>query len=172
MNKGVVLLVTLSILTFIIAASHFKLYGNILYRVIFTVVMVLGSIAMFMLKYSKVYIAVFAFIMSMAIVLLWVTNTQEKNGTDMDLYYFYTSWCPYCKKSRAEWDKFKAEWNAKTYNGYVIKFQEVDCDINESLADKYKIEKYPTILLIKNNKVYEHDAKPTVESLTQFLMGS
>jgi len=89
-----------------------------------------------------------------------------------ELFYFYTTWCPYCKKSRVEWDKFKAEWSHKTYNGYVLQFQEIDCDTNESTAAKYNVTKYPTIKLIKDDMVIDFDAKPTVDSLTRFLSAS
>ena len=89
-----------------------------------------------------------------------------------ELFYFYTTWCPYCKKSRVEWDKFKAEWDHKTYNGYVIQFQEIDCDANETTASKYNVTKYPTIKLIKDDIVIDFDAKPTVDTLTRFLVAS
>jgi thiol-disulfide isomerase/thioredoxin len=94
-----------------------------------------------------------------------VSNTPKV----ADFFYFYTSWCPYCKKAFVEWNKFKSEWNYKTLDGYTLKFQEVDCDINEALASKYKVETYPTIKLVKDDLVIDYDAKPTLDSLTLFL---
>ena len=35
--------------------------------------------------------------------------------------------------------------------------------------EKYKIEGFPTIKLIYNNKVYDYDAKPTKEHIIQFI---
>lgn len=90
----------------------------------------------------------------------------------IDLYYFYTAWCPYCKKAFQEWNKFKAEWNQKVYEGYKIQFHEVDCDIQEALAEKYEVTQYPTVKMIKDDMVIHFDAKPTVHSLTEFLMSS
>lgn len=89
-----------------------------------------------------------------------------------ELFYFYTTWCPYCKKAMVEWNNFKAEWNHKTLNGYVLQFREVDCDANESLAAKYNVTKYPTIKLVKDDIVIDYDAKPTIDSLTRFLSAS
>jgi thiol-disulfide isomerase/thioredoxin len=89
-----------------------------------------------------------------------------------ELFYFFTSWCPYCKKARVEWDKFKLEWNSKSLDGYTLKFQEIDCDVNESLATKYNVTNYPTIKLIKDDTVIDYDAKPVVDSLTRFLTTS
>ena len=37
-----------------------------------------------------------------------------------ELLYFYTSWCPYCKKSTVEWNKFKSEWHHKKMDGYEL----------------------------------------------------
>jgi len=89
-----------------------------------------------------------------------------------ELFYFYTSWCPYCKKAFVEWNKFKAEWNHKTLDGYSLKFQEIDCDINEALAVKYNVTNYPTIKLVKDDVIIDYDAKPSVDSLTRFLTSS
>ena len=37
------------------------------------------------------------------------------------------------------------------------------------MINSYKIEGYPTIKLLKDGQVIEYDAKPTKETLTQFL---
>jgi hypothetical protein len=39
----------------------------------------------------------------------------------------------------------------------------------EQMMDKYKIEGYPTIKLLKDGQVIEYDAKPSKDTLTQFL---
>ena len=97
---------------------------------------------------------------------------KKSENKTIDMYYFYTSWCPYCKKSFQEWNKFKSEWNQKVYQGYTIQFYEVDCDIQEALASKYQVTQYPTIKMIKDDMVIHYDAKPSVHSLTLFLTSS
>jgi thiol-disulfide isomerase/thioredoxin len=87
----------------------------------------------------------------------------------VELMFFYTAWCPYCKKARPEWDKFKNQWENKSIQGYSIVFTEVDCDTNEKLANEYKVDGYPTIKLLKDNKVVDYDAKPSVDTLNSFL---
>ena len=78
------------------------------------------------------------------------SKTQQDTPVNTaDLYYFYTTWCPYCTKARPEWNKFKAHWNNKKKNGYTLLFSEIDCDKNESLSSKYEVETYPCIKLIK-----------------------
>jgi hypothetical protein len=46
---------------------------------------------------------------------------------------------------------------------------EIDCETNVAMANKYNVVGYPTIKLVKNDKVFEYDAKPELESLNQFL---
>ena len=104
--------------------------------------------------------------------LLRKKKKKVKENEYAEFYYFYTTWCPYCKKSMVEWSKFKQEWNQKTYQGYTLQFHEVDCDIQESLANKYNVTQYPTIKLIKNGTILDFDAKPTISTLTSFLNSS
>ena len=122
----------------------------------------------------KVWLISIVVILSVTISLFFLFNKKKTtSGTKYaDFYYFYTTWCPYCKKSMVEWIKFKQEWNQKTYQGYTLQFHEVDCDIQESLANKYNVTQYPTIKLIKNGTIIDFDAKPTISTLTSFLNSS
>ena len=58
-------------------------------------------------------------------------------------------------------------------SGYTIIFTEYNCteesDEVSQLMDKYKIEGYPTIKLVKDNQVIEYDAKPTKTTMEQYL---
>jgi thiol-disulfide isomerase/thioredoxin len=121
--------------------------------------------------YIGIAIAIVCILISVYLFRKYNNQQQSKNTTvqTIDVYYFYTTWCPYCVKARPEWDKFKNYWNNKKKNGYVLLFSEIDCDKNESLASKYEVETYPTIKLIKDEKIYDYDAKPNLENLNKFL---
>ena len=99
-----------------------------------------------------------------------VTTSPDSVTKQCEMIYFYTTWCPYCKRARPEWDSFKEEWAGKKINGYLITFTEVDCDMNEASANKYDVKSYPTIKLVKEGEVYDFDARPTTDSLTQFAV--
>jgi thiol-disulfide isomerase/thioredoxin len=86
-----------------------------------------------------------------------------------EVFYFYTQWCPYCKKARQEWDQFKTPLQRTTRDGYLLLFTEVDCDANEALANKYEVTSYPTIKCVKDGNVTDYDARPSVATLNQFL---
>lgn len=89
------------------------------------------------------------------------------------LMLFYADWCPHCKTAKPEWESLKSENAYGAINGYTITFVEHNCT-NESedvsqLMDKYNIEGYPTIKLLKDNQVIEYDAKPSKSTMEQFL---
>jgi len=97
----------------------------------------------------------------------------ENDTNPATLMLFHVDWCPHCKTAKPEWDKLKEEYEGKTINGHVINFEEYNCTTDSSetdaLMDKYKIEGYPTIKLLKDNQVIEYDAKPTKTTMSQFL---
>ncbi len=99
-------------------------------------------------------------------------HEKSTDVTDVEIFYFFTTWCPHCKKARPIWDKLKEQYNNKPFNGKTLTFTEVDCEKNEKLADQFHIEGYPTIKLVKGNQVVDYDAKPDDESLRQFLQTS
>jgi thiol-disulfide isomerase/thioredoxin len=101
-------------------------------------------------------------------------NEKEQEDTKIaHLMLFYVDWCPHCKTAKPEWNALKEEYDGKNINGYVVVFEEYNCTDEsseiEELINKYKIEGYPTIKLIKDNQVIEYDAKPTKATMEQFL---
>ena len=98
---------------------------------------------------------------------------NKKNNDDVLIIFFYTEWCPYCKQALPEINKFEKYINGLNgENDYVITLSKIDCDKNSTIADKYKVEGYPTIKLIYKGDVYNYDAKPNSENLKQFLESS
>jgi hypothetical protein len=67
----------------------------------------------------------------------------------------------------------KAEYENKTINGYRIIFTDINCSEEtaevDKMMNKYNVEGYPTIKLLKDGQVIEYDAKPSKDTLTQFL---
>lgn len=98
----------------------------------------------------------------------YVNNVNKQD--EILILYFYTEWCPYCKQSMPEINKFeeyiKGETGSANYN---ITLTKIDCDKQSTIADKYKVEAYPSIKLIYKNNVYDYDAKPNKANLIQFM---
>tara|TARA_Y100000780_G_scaffold232441_2_gene263936 strand:- start:638 stop:1042 length:405 start_codon:yes stop_codon:yes gene_type:complete len=95
--------------------------------------------------------------------------SQEGPTKEVELYLFYTDWCPHCKVAKPEWNKLKDEFQERGVNNTTIIFREVDCEKEKKLAEEFGVEGYPTIKLVKDNEVIEYDAKPKYETLTEFL---
>ena len=86
------------------------------------------------------------------------------------LYLFKVDWCPHCKTAKPVFDEVEKELNGRPINGYVVTFKTVDCEAEPDMADKFKVEGYPTIKLVKNGEVIEYDAKPEKDKILEFLM--
>jgi thiol-disulfide isomerase/thioredoxin len=96
---------------------------------------------------------------------------KAKNASnDVLIMFFYTEWCPYCKQALPEIKKFEDYIiSENTKNDYIITLTKIDCDKNSTIADKYKVESYPTIKLIYKGEVYNYDAKPNRNNLIKFV---
>lgn len=102
-----------------------------------------------------------------------VTAAPDGIGANDDkvaqLYLFKVDWCPHCKQAKPIFDEAEKNPGKKDYNGYTVVFKTVDCEAEPELADKFKIEGYPTIKLVKDGQVFEYDAKPDTEKIGEFL---
>ena len=88
--------------------------------------------------------------------------------TSATIYMFKTEWCPYCKKAQPEWDAVKTS-IGNTVNNIELKFMEIDCDDNPTMADKYKVDSYPSIILEIGDKKINYDAKVDRTILRKFI---
>tara|TARA_B110001469_G_C9648167_1_gene329013 strand:+ start:2388 stop:2861 length:474 start_codon:yes stop_codon:yes gene_type:complete len=101
-------------------------------------------------------------------------STEENDDKEAELIIFTVDWCPYCKKAMPIWDKFKQAYEGKKINGYTLYFSTINCtDENDSevkdMLNKYNIDGYPTIKLVKDGEVISYDAKVDDDTLQKFL---
>ena len=95
---------------------------------------------------------------------------DTKSEDKIMILYFYTEWCPYCKKADPEINKFQKHIdNINSVHNDKINLIKIDCDKNPSSADQYKIDGYPSIKLVYKKTIYDYDAKPNKDNLIQFL---
>lgn len=97
-------------------------------------------------------------------------DTVGPGDKSAQLYLFKVDWCPHCKTAKPVFDEVEKELNGRPINGYVVTFKTVDCEAEPDMADKFKVEGYPTIKLVKNGEVIEYDAKPEKDKILEFLM--
>ena len=116
-----------------------------------------------------------------------VANSQEF-VPGMQVYFFFADWCPHCKTAKPEWDRFKRKYDGKKVNGNLVECIDVNCtdDSGENtvtktsngiktssttidLIRKYNINGYPTIKFVKDDKVYDYEAKVNESNLSDFI---
>jgi len=100
------------------------------------------------------------------------SNDEDESKT-VELLLFSTTWCPHCKSMKPDWEKIEEKYTDRLINGYKVIFINVDCtnenSKNEELMNKYKIEGFPSIILVKDNTPITFDANPSFDTLDQFL---
>jgi len=101
-------------------------------------------------------------------------NAEDNKGNTAEMLFFYADWCPHCKNAKPHWDKLSKEYDGKQINKYILKFTKIDCsntddDSTKEMLEKYQVEGFPTIKLLKGNQVIEYDAKPDYDTLIGFL---
>ena len=104
-------------------------------------------------------------------------NTRSGQARQsVEVMFFYADWCPHCKKAKSHWVNLKNSdvGNGKNVNGYTIHYTDVDCtdDKNSETQEKlnkFKVDGFPTIKMIKGTEVIEFDAKPELETLKGFI---
>ena len=99
---------------------------------------------------------------------------DKDDSGEVEIIMFSVDWCPYCKKAMPIWKEFKEEYSGKVINGYKLNFETVNCTDEKDnnvveMLEKYNIEGYPTIKLLKDDEVITFDAKPERASLEKFL---
>ncbi len=105
-----------------------------------------------------------------------VANAKQRNK-QASIYYFYTDWCPHCKKASPEWSKFKSKYgdNSNLVNDYKINCIGVDCGNEEDpqvkdLVSLHSVNSYPTVkLVLDKGDVIDFDSKITNDTLEQFV---
>ena len=101
-----------------------------------------------------------------------VANSGRINK-EAQVYFFHVDWCPHCKTALPEWTKFKSQYDGQEKNGYVIKCIDYNCTEEDpaivQVINRYNIESYPTVKLVKDESTIDFDSKITATTLEQFV---
>ena len=103
--------------------------------------------------------------------------TDGEGSNTADLFMFSVDWCPYSKAAKPVWKKLTKKYNGQEVNGTLLQVKEIDGDKQaqelENFESKYlngkKIDGYPSIYMVKDDKVVEYEAKPKLDTLKEFI---
>jgi thioredoxin-like negative regulator of GroEL len=97
----------------------------------------------------------------------------NRRSKEAIIYFFHVDWCPHCKKALPAWQQFKTASNGKEVNGYILTCMDVDCTEENanttSMINKFAIDSYPTVKLVRDNQTIDFDSKITASTLGSFI---
>lgn len=86
------------------------------------------------------------------------------------LYFFYTDWCGWSKKTMPEWEKIESALHETPYFGTThVSPVRVNAEEDRATAELYEVDSYPRILLETSDALHEFKGKRTSEGVLQFL---
>jgi thiol-disulfide isomerase/thioredoxin len=107
---------------------------------------------------------------SLIIVTVWLAvnflRKIEKFESVPTITYYYLPTCGWCTKFTPTWDKFAEEAKAKGLN---VRVKKVNGSEASEEVNKYNINGFPHVQLVKGNKVVPFRGERTVEALMAFV---
>ena len=105
------------------------------------------------------------------ILFLFIFSQNEKmtvskyNGVAVTFYNFNTKWCYYSKRMQPEWDKLDKYYKKNK----KVSIRDIDCDKNKELCKKFNVEKYPTLIRVKNGKRQQYDGDRVLANFIKYV---
>jgi len=80
---------------------------------------------------------------------------------------FYAPWCGHCKRLAPEYSR-----TARTLkdNGSKVKLAKVDATVEKELAERFKIEAYPTLIWYENGEFTDYDGGRTEREIIDWVV--
>ena len=128
-------------------------------------------------------IAVFSIATYYAYTTMIAPKFAESFGTDVandntrtdqaKIMGFFANWCPHCKTAKPEWEIFTKsmtpDQGGVQYGNSKLIAEAVDCtDGNDPRIQQYKIDGYPTIIIINNGNVVKYEGSVKTDNLKKF----
>ena len=107
---------------------------------------------------------------------------EAQAPNEIEIAMYTVDWCPHCKNAKPEWGLFIGDpelsepsgYLPERVNGYSVKYLTVDCtndsepEISERMQ-KYGIDSFPTVIMVKDGQKYDFDAKVSKSNLDKFV---
>jgi thiol-disulfide isomerase/thioredoxin len=116
----------------------------------FTTIAVLGLVIFLLMQYQKTSYTAY--------------NSEGFQLTPVKAHYYYMDGCGHCKDFSPIWDEFTQSYKGK------VQFQKINMKDAEEDVKKYKVEGFPTVVVIDSNDKFEHyNGERTVAGLQSYF---
>jgi len=102
-----------------------------------------------------------------AVIVVLVIIFLYKNHS-VKVYRFHRPTCPYCVRSQSEWDHFKRKCKTKLIDCKDINLNDGSHE-SMALAAEFNIKSVPTIIAIKDDRVYEYKGNRSSNDLERWV---
>ena len=103
-------------------------------------------------------------------------DTEKHDGIDNAiLYYFRADWCPISKKTDPIITELENFYKQNPIENVEFKVLIINGEEEETEMEKFeknydvRIDGYPSIYLVKSDKIIEYNAKPDLDTLKEFI---
>lgn len=152
-------------------AKFTDIISNLYYKRSKLIILIVSLLVIF------ITIAVYSFPMTKKKQIVDISNANRR-VKNADIYFFNASWCPHCTKALPAWKGFVSSYDQTIVNGYTLNCiggdEGIDCSSTDDaktmeVVQKFNVDHYPTLKMVKDQTTIDFDAKITEENLTKFI---
>ena len=99
-----------------------------------------------------------------------VLQKPNPGPNDVVFVLIYVDWCPHCKTIKPDWKNLVNNHNNTKVNGKNVQVVSVNAEgseVEREVANDLNAKGYPTIKVLKNNEVKEHQGGRDLNSLNE-----
>eukprot|EP00052_Salpingoeca_macrocollata_P005618 m.48434 g.48434 ORF g.48434 m.48434 type:complete len:230 (+) comp14958_c0_seq4:30-719(+) len=93
-------------------------------------------------------------------------NTQASTGSTTGPWFIkmYAPWCGHCRSMAPAWDELASRLKGR------VNVAKVDCTKERAVCSRFSVRGFPTLFLLRNNKLYPYSGQRTADALEEFAL--
>jgi len=128
-----------------------------------------GATLFFLFVFVSFYWAFRGFPPASRVVIQSIPKQSDKKQDEATFYFFYVDWCPYSQEAKPKIESLREFVADYTYGGKFVHVEFVNCEVDKSKCELYKIDAYPAYRLETSQKLYTYEGPANVSVLREFL---
>lgn len=115
----------------------------------------------------KLYLVLIIILIIILTIGLWYYHFSKYFYGTSKLILYYTPWCHHCTELKPKWNNFIEDNNGKFNN---INIESIDCDENKEIANRYKIENIPSVILHRGEDNILYKGDKNIEDIKKWVL--